>query len=140
MTKPKRWGGPQQSTSLFDDHPALRAMESEYEDTIIQAASTLGYRVHVERKARTKDGFRTPIKGHPGWPDIVIVGYGRAWFIELKRKPNKPTDDQYAWLEALLQAGVSAFVAYVPEQLQAIIDDLTTWRDQALNPRKDIPL
>ena len=129
MSKPKRWGGPPQPTNLFDVAPAL---ESEYEDSIVEAALRLGYRVHVERRARTKDGFRTAIKGNAGWPDIVIVGHGRAWFIELKRKPRHPTGEQLAWIAELTAAGLDARVAYVPEEHQTILDDLITWRDSAI--------
>lgn len=131
MTKPQRgrWGGPQQPTNLFDVSPAR---ESDYEDVIIQAADTLGYRAHTQRAAFTKDGFRTAIKGHVGWPDLFIVGYGRVFVYELKRKPNGPTSDQLAWIALLKQAGIDARVAYVPEELQAILDDLTNWRANAL--------
>lgn len=129
MTKPRQWRGPQQPTALFD---TVRAHESDYEDTLVEGAARLGYLVHVERKARTKDGFRTPIKGHVGWPDMVIVGYGRAWFIELKRKPRQATGEQLAWIAALNAAGCPAAVVYVPEELDAILDDLTQWRDSAL--------
>lgn len=129
VTKPRQWRGPQQPTALFDVAPAY---ESEYEDTIVDAAAKLGYLVHVERKARTKEGFRTAIKGHVGWPDVVIVGHGRAWFIELKRRPKQPTEAQLVWIAALNAAGCQAAVRYVPEDLEAILEDLTQWRESAL--------
>ena len=137
MTKPRRWGGPTQPSSLFE---TALALESEYTSTIIEAAQRLGYLACHFRPARTARGWRTSLEGTPGFPDLVVVGYGRIWFIELKRQPNKPSGEQLLWLERLAEAGMNAFVAYVPEHLQSIIDDLTQWRDQALNPRKDTPL
>jgi len=113
-----------------------RATEDECEDTIVAAASLLGYRVHVERKARTRRGWRTPIKGHPGWPDLVIVGHGRLIVAELKRKPNRLDPDQAVWLDALRNVTGSVLdvqLLWVPEQMQSFIDYLSAC---AASPRR----
>jgi hypothetical protein len=103
--------------------PAL-ALEEDYEDTLVAAARALGYRVHVERKARGAGGYRTPIKGDAGWPDVVIAGHGRHLVLELKRPPNGPTPEQLAWLEELRAAGVDARLLVVPDELDALLEEL----------------
>ncbi len=100
-------------------------MERDCETTIIAAAQILGYRVHATRPARTQKGWRTPIRGDAGFPDLVIAGHGWVFFCELKRRGNKPTDDQWAWLDTLRAAGTYAGVSWVPDQQQELIDLLT---------------
>lgn len=103
-----------------------RATEAECEDAIIAAAKLAGWRVHAERHASVRDGKHvTPIKGHKGWPDLVLVRGREVWFVELKRKPNKVEPEQHAWLNALECAGVRTAVVWVPEQMQAFIALLT---------------
>ncbi|MEJ7719801.1 MAG: hypothetical protein WKF58_04890 [Ilumatobacteraceae bacterium] len=101
-----------------------RPLEADCEDTIIEAARTLGYLVHAERPARSGRGWRTAIKGDAGFPDLVIAGHGRCFVVELKRHPRKATDEQLAWLTALRVAGVSGGIVYVPDEQQAFIDEL----------------
>ena len=103
-----------------------RPTELAYEDTIVEAAMLAGWRVHAERPARTNKGHRTAIKGHAGYPDLTIVGYGRLIVVELKRKPNKPSADQLAWLDAFRSAGVDARLTYVPEELDELLVELTS--------------
>jgi len=103
---------------------ADRPTEAECQRTIIEAAMTLGYRVHHSRPAQSGKGWRTPIAGHAGFPDLVIVGHRHAFFIELKRKPNKLDDAQQGWLDALQEAGLAAGVWWVPEEQQTLIDSL----------------
>ena len=99
-------------------------IETQYEDTIVEAAIAAGWLVHAERSARTNRGHRTPIKGIAGYPDLTIVGYGRLIVIELKRKPNKPSPAQFRWLGEMLAAGVDARLVYVPEGLNALLAEL----------------
>ena len=105
---------------------ALRPTEDQCEDTIIDAAKLAGWRVHVERRSRTKDGWATAIKGHKGWPDMTLAHPdGRLIVVELKRKPNKPTPDQEAWLSTLRACGVDARIVWVPEELDALLSEIT---------------
>jgi hypothetical protein len=110
----------------------MTASEAQCEDAIIAAASILGYRVHAERPARSAKGYRTAIKGHAGFPDLTIAGHGHLMFVELKRRPNKATTEQEAWLAALREAGVHAHVWYVPEDQLALIG----WLQRIANTRK----
>lgn len=53
------------------------------------------------RPAWSSKGYRTPIKGHKGFPDYVAVRPPRLLFIELKDQYSKTTPEQEAWLEDL---------------------------------------
>lgn len=98
--------------------------EAQCQTAIITAARTLGYLVDHQRPARTRDGWRTAIEGDAGYPDLTIVGHGRAWFIELKRRGNRPSAAQVAWLDTMLAAGLDVRLLIVPEGQQAFIDEL----------------
>lgn len=59
-----------------------------------------GFLVHHSRPARTVKGYRTPLQGVPGLPDLVIAKGGAVWLVELKRDTEKPTAAQQRWLDA----------------------------------------
>lgn len=101
-----------------------RATERQCEDTIIEAARMLGWRVHAERPAQSGKGWRTPIRGDAGWPDLVLARGRRLIFAELKRKPNKVEPAQREWLDALAATGVEAHVVWVPEGMTAFLAEL----------------
>lgn len=103
---------------------APRPREAECQATIVAAALTLGYLVHAERPARSERGWRTPVQGSPGFPDLVIAGHGRVIVAELKRPGNRVEPAQQAWLDALSFAGVDARVVWVPDGQQSFIDEL----------------
>lgn len=98
--------------------------EADCQTAIIDACKLLGYRVHHCRPAWSAIGYRTPIQGHAGFPDLVIVGHGQIYIVELKRRGNKVSVDQEAWLDALSDAGVWSYVVYVPDGQQSFIDEL----------------
>lgn len=74
--------------------------EDELKAMVIQTAELYGWRVCHFRPARTAKGWRTPIEGHPGLPDLVLARDGQVLLAELKSATGKPTDDQTLWLEA----------------------------------------
>lgn len=43
-----------------------------------------------------------------GFPDLVIVGYGCTWFLELKGPKPRISDEQKEWIQALYSAGNNA--------------------------------
>lgn len=48
---------------------------------------------------------------NPGWPDLVVkapAGRAGVMFRELKKQKEKPTQDQWEWLDALSAAGMDA--------------------------------
>lgn len=84
--------------------------ERELEQGVIQAARLLGYAVHHTRPARTLRGWRTPISGDAGFPDLVLCGRGRLLLRELKVGRGRLSAEQRHWLELLQRAGVDADV------------------------------
>lgn len=100
------------------------ATEAECENAIIDAAILAGWRVHAERKSRTKDGGHlTAIKGHRGFPDLTMVRGEQILFVELKRdKTGKIGPGQQEWIDALdLGGNVRAFFLWVPSQQDQFI-------------------
>lgn len=110
-----------------------RALETESEDAIIAAAMTMGYLAHAQRPGRNQDGkVRTAVKGHPGRPDLIIVGFGHIFVYELKRRGGHFQPGQNDWLEKLAEIRtdkVRSGVLWVPEQQQLFIDRLREIRD-----------
>ena len=103
------------------------ATERDYESTIIAAATLGGWLVHAERPARSARGWRTPIRGVAGWPDLLLVHplLGRVLALELKRRPNRPRPEQVSWLLALELAGIDARLVHVPDDLDDLLAELT---------------
>lgn len=118
------------------------AHELEYEATILSAAQTAGWRRHGERPAQSKKGWRTPIKGEAGWPDLFLVRGPEAVAAELKviRPGNVPTTDQIAWIEKLAAVpGITALVLWLPRELDlfntALFGRPFVWRDWKMTLR-----
>lgn len=117
-----------------------RPTELEYERTVIDAAKAAGWLVHAERAAVSKGKWSTPIKGHAGFPDLVMIhpSTGRLLIVELKRKPNKASDAQMQWLRAFqvafmgydLGARFRVLLVWVPDDLDdllALLTDRSAW-------------
>lgn len=105
-----------------------RPSELTCEATIIAAAMLAGWLVHGSRTVRVGKGdraFATPIKGQPGFPDLVLIRDGVLLVVELKRRPNVVEPEQQRWLDAFRECGVDADVVYVPEEQDALIAQLT---------------
>lgn len=101
--------------------------EKQCQATIVEAAKTLGYLVHHTRPAQSRHGWRTPVQGDVGFPDLVIAGHGKVFVVELKRKPNRVDVRQQTWIDTLGDAGIHATVVWVPDGMQAFIDELARW-------------
>jgi hypothetical protein len=89
-----------------------------------------GYRPMATAAMLRAEGVRA------GVPDVFLpimrrAGDGRIWgglFIEMKRRPNKPTPEQAQWIAALRVAGYMAVVCW---SAQEAIDVITNYLDQA---------
>jgi len=75
--------------------------ENELQRTLIEAAQWYGFRVAHFRPARTERGWRTPVEGHAGFPDLVLARGGNVFAWELKAGSGRLTNDQEGWAEAL---------------------------------------
>lgn len=101
------------------------ASELELQGAILEAAAVYGWlRVHF-RPARTARGWRTPITGDPGFPDVVLAkesrGFNRALALELKGPRGRLEPGQADWLEALDGALVDARLV-MPADLDEILE------------------
>lgn len=81
--------------------PLLSATEAEFQNLIIEYAQIRGWLVMHTRPARTERGWRTPLQGDAGYPDLTMARRGRLVIAELKSESGKVTREQAAWLEHL---------------------------------------
>lgn len=84
--------------------------EAELQNAVIDLAHLLHWRVAHFRPARTETGWRTPMQGDRGFPDLVLANGDLVVFAELKSDRGQVTDDQREWLTAVNVPGVLAVV------------------------------
>lgn len=85
--------------------------EADLQAKVIDLARLRGWRIHAERAARTATGWRTPIQGHAGFPDLVLARRGRLLIAELKSQRGRLEGHQEEWLDELRSvAGVEVHV------------------------------
>jgi hypothetical protein len=75
--------------------------ETPFQTSVIEAAEWYGWVVHHGRPARTRDGWRTPVQGLSGFPDLVLARRGRLILAELKTRRGRATLNQQRWLMEL---------------------------------------
>lgn len=75
--------------------------EHHFQRTVIDLARLHGWRVSHTRPARTERGWRTPVEGDAGAPDLLLARDGAVLLAELKSARGRPAPDQVAWLAAL---------------------------------------
>ncbi|HET6303831.1 MAG TPA: hypothetical protein VFG80_03550 [Myxococcota bacterium] len=85
-------------------------LERELQAGIVQTAKILGYRVTAFRPAWTGKGYRTPLQGDKGWPDLALCGRGRFLVRELKVGRGTLSAEQAEWIRELEGAGVDVGV------------------------------
>lgn len=79
----------------------LHMTETEFADTIIELAHWYGWQVAHFRPARTAKGWRTPMQGDVGFPDLVLARDGVVMFVELKSMGGRLSAGQKRWGEQL---------------------------------------
>lgn len=77
------------------------ATEADFQTLVVDYARLQGWLVHHTRPARTGKGWRTPIQGDVGFPDLVLARAGRVVFAELKSEKGRLSAGQSAWLKAV---------------------------------------
>lgn len=80
--------------------------ESQLLTNVVEFSQWHGLLVHHCRPARTKEGWRTPIQGRRGFPDLAVVGRGGLLLPELKSDTGSLDADQRTWRDVLLAAGL----------------------------------
>lgn len=79
----------------------INPLEDDWTSWVIARAKEHGWMVHHARPARTANGWRTPVQGHKGAPDLLLARDGDVLVPELKRDGTYPDPDQRAWQKAL---------------------------------------
>lgn len=72
--------------------------ESEFLAQIIHLGHLRGWRVHHTRAAWSSKGYRTPIQGDPGFPDLVMVRPPRVIIAEIKTDRGELSPAQREWV------------------------------------------
>lgn len=78
-----------------------RVTENEFQDAVIAYGKLCGWQVAHFRPCNTSRGWRTPMQGDKGFPDLVFARSGKVLFAELKVKSNRITGDQAKWGAAI---------------------------------------
>ncbi len=117
--------------------------ESQFLDGLIGKRGLLpmlGWRFTHSRPARIVDanqedgyGWRTPIQGMPGFPDILAAKLEaqRIIFAELKGEKGKPTSWQIEWLDLLAYCHQEVYL-WRPSDLEEIQSILEAHRDKVI--------
>jgi hypothetical protein len=84
----------------------LTISEADLEDLVIDYAKLMKWHVTHFRPAQIRAGkWVTPLKGHPGAPDLILARGGAVLLVELKRHGKHPTPAQRGWLDAIGMIG-----------------------------------
>jgi hypothetical protein len=102
---------------------AVAIEEAEFQAQIVDLARLCGWRIHHTRAARTNRGWRTPITGDPGFPDLVLCRGRRIVFAELKSATGRLSKDQQRWLVSLRACGIDVKV-WRPCDMDEVIETL----------------
>jgi hypothetical protein len=79
----------------------MKLTDAQLQEMVIDLAKLRGWKVHHTRPARTEKGWRTPISGHVGFPDLVLARGGQILILELKSESGRLTRQQQEWLDHL---------------------------------------
>ena len=106
-------------------------IERDWSTTVEATLSLLGWRWCHFRVARTKAGWRTPMSGSVGFPDIVAVRGERVVYIELKSDSGRLRPEQKDWIGDLEAAGQEVYVWRPSDDWAAITEILRRDRSAA---------
>lgn len=106
-----------EQAALFD---WAKAQEGIYPELRLMHAIPNGGHRHVAVAVKMKkEGVKR------GVPDVFLPCARGAWhglYLEMKVKPNTPSEDQQEWLEALNAQGYAAVVAWSFEEARGVVE------------------
>jgi hypothetical protein len=83
---------------------ALPINETQFASRVLAYAQLRRWHVVHYRPAKTKTGWRTPLVGHRGAPDLLLAREGTVILAELKSENGGMRPGQAAWGRAIGQA------------------------------------
>jgi hypothetical protein len=95
--------------------------EDDFKQRVIDTATTYGWMVVHYRPAKTSKGYRTPLQGHKGCPDLILARDNVVILAELKTDTGNATPEQKKWLAALGPHGR----VWRPADWPAVLKELT---------------
>jgi len=98
--------------------------EAAFLTQVIDLAQALHWRAHHVRPAWSKKGWRTPIQGDPGFPDLVLVRPPRVIFAELKSERGRLSDEQEIWIDWLEKCHLGEIYIWKPSDWDDIVSKL----------------
>jgi hypothetical protein len=105
----------------------LAITEAELQALVVDLAHTYAWRVmHVRPSRVAGDRWATATSIH-GWPDLTLLGHGRALFVELKSETGRLSPDQREVIGHLRAAGLDARI-WTPSSWAEIEATLTGGR------------
>ena len=98
----------------------MPVLEKHFQNQVIMLAKLYGWLVMHTRAVEIRPGvWKTPLTGHPGFPDLVLAHESGVIFAELKSDKGKLTAMQVVWSEALTIAGQEVY-CWRPKDIQEI--------------------
>jgi hypothetical protein len=95
--------------------------ESDFTRTVIDIARTYKWKVSHFLPAPTAKGWRTPVQGDIGFPDLALARDGVLLLAELKARRGKLRPEQIEWRDAI---GPEHYRLWYPGDLPAIVAEL----------------
>jgi hypothetical protein len=106
----------------------MTTSELDYTQQIMEIAQRIGFLAFHDQDSR---------RNNPGFPDIVLIGFGRAIILELKIPTGRLSTEQNAWIRAMAAAGLDVRVLRVtPTSIDALRVELTGIRTTAPEPAR----
>ena len=97
--------------------------EAAFQQRVLEYARLMHWRLAHFRPARTERGWRTPMAGDPGFPDLVLLRRDRLVFAELKTDSGRLRPEQLQWLESLRRTCNEVYV-WRPQDWPQIVEAL----------------
>lgn len=79
----------------------MKLSEDDLLRRILDYAKLQGWLIVHYRPCKTAKGWRTPLQGDAGAPDLILARNSRVLLVELKSATGRATPDQVKWLQAL---------------------------------------
>lgn len=100
--------------------------ESQLQSLVIETAMLRRWRIHHSRPAMMQSGrWVTPLQGHRGLPDLILLRPPRLLFVELKSTRGAYGPGQVQWMVGLQAVdGVEYHLWRPKEWLDGTIDAL----------------